>query len=487
MAQTENLTVMFTDIVGFTELTSRQSRDQNRTMLRDHNHLLLPLVARFGGRRVKSMGDSLMLGFYSPTDAVRCAMAMHDALAEYNFGRPDQQQIHIRVAINVGEVRVDGSDIFGEAVNVASRVEGLTPPDQIYFTEAVYLAMNKAEVPCAFAGKHKLKGIPEAVKLFTVPPRQVNRLVPGGEDMGNAPGELPFGGMHRAPPSVGRVTALVNVMRTIHLSQTSSWSGLRAIPSLLNLPPSERLIPLLSGLLFALVLAWAVQRQAGGDQSVIPATAPTTVPSAMPFPATMPSPPPVASDASTPQPVESLESIKDREARELLSRGHAAFEHNRRREAAPAYGKALDLRPDLQDDALVATRLVACLSWASDLAIPIIKKYPSATVIAALSKRTGQQRDLGSRRAADLLNELGFADRIDPFYAALDQLERADSCDAKKAAIARIRSMRDTRTLPALQATLGSGIGGWFKNGCWRDEAKAAIAEIEKSGRNPGN
>src|ERR1043166_3283699 len=196
MAQTENLTVMFTDIVGYSELTSRQSREQNRAMLRDHNRLLLPLVVRFGGRRVKSIGDSLMLGFSSPTDAVRCGMAMHDALAEYNYRKPENQQIHIRVALNVGEVRVDGSDIFGEAVNVASRVEGLTPPDQIYLTEAVYLAMNKAEVPCTFAGKHNPKGIPEPVKLFSVPPRQVNRLVPGGEDMGEAPGELPFGGMH---------------------------------------------------------------------------------------------------------------------------------------------------------------------------------------------------------------------------------------------------------------------------------------------------
>src|ERR1043166_9135425 len=87
----ENLTVMFTYIVGYSELTSRQSRDQNRAMLRDHNRLLLPLVVRFGGRRVKSIGDSLMLGFSSPTDAVRCGMAMHDALAEYNYRKPENQ------------------------------------------------------------------------------------------------------------------------------------------------------------------------------------------------------------------------------------------------------------------------------------------------------------------------------------------------------------------------------------------------------------
>jgi class 3 adenylate cyclase len=468
MAQTENLTVMFTDIVGYSELTARQSREQNRAMLRDHNRLLLPLVVRFGGRRVKSIGDSLMLGFASPTDAVRCGMAMHDALAEYNYGKPEQLQIHIRVALNVGEVRVDGSDIFGEAVNVASRVEGLTPPDQIYLTEAVYLAMNKAEVPCTFAGKHKLKGIPEPVKLFSVPPRQVNRLVPGGEEMAETPGELPFGGMHRAPSTVSGFMALVNVMRNVHLTQPASWD----VSFLVGLPPSARLVPLLSALLVSLVLVWWLHRQPASPEI---SQAVTTAPA---FPTATPAPESASAQPALPQ---AEVSTKEREAREWLSKGHAAFDRNRRREAAPAYAKALALMPSLQDDEKLATRVVACLSWASDLAIPIIRKYPSATIVSALSKRTGQTKDRGSQRAADLLNELGFADRIDPYFVAIEQLERADSCDAKHAAISRVRAMHDPRTLPALRAMLGNGIGGWFKSSCYRSQAKEAIAEIQRT------
>jgi class 3 adenylate cyclase len=475
MPQTENLTVMFTDIVGFTERTSRQSRAQNRAMLRDHNHVLLPLVARFGGRRVKSMGDSLMLGFRSPTDAVRCGMAMHDALAEYNFRKPETDQLHIRVAINVGEVRVDGSDIFGEAVNVASRVEGLTPPDQIYFTEAVYLSMNKAEVPCTFAGKHKLKGIPEPVKLFTVPPRQVQRLVPGGEDLGNAPGELPFGGMHRAAPTVGRIEALMNVVRDIPPLQIATWrewAENHGTP-LLAVPPSERLTPLLATLLVTLVVAWWVQRPP--DEFAPPPLSDARVMTAMT---------PATGSSAKSAPSESVEDEATRkqiQAKQWLQRGHVSFERNRRREAAPAYGKALDLQPALQDDPLVAKRLVACLSWASDLAIPLIKKYPSSEMIQALAKRTAQGRDQGGRRAADLLNELGFADRIDPYFVALTALDTAKSCEDKRAAIGKVRALHDPRTLPALKATLGSGIGGWFKSNCFRSEANEAIAELEKT------
>src|ERR1051326_9012714 len=203
MPHTDNLTIMFTDMVGFTERTSLQSRTQNQAMLRDFNRLMLPVIARFGGHRIKSIGDALLVTFRSPTDGVRCGMALHDALADYNRALPEPQKITVRVAVNVGEVQVEGRDIFGEAVNVASRVEGLTPPGEVYFTEAVYLAMNKAEVSSELLGEHKLKGIPELVKLFRVPPRQVLRLTTAGEDMGEAPGEFPFGGLHKLPPKYG--------------------------------------------------------------------------------------------------------------------------------------------------------------------------------------------------------------------------------------------------------------------------------------------
>ena len=473
MAQTENLTVMFTDIVGFTERTSQQSRAQNRAMLRDHNHLLLPLVARFGGRRVKSIGDSLMLGFHSPTDAVRCGMAMHDALAEYNFRRPESDQIHIRVAINVGEVRIDGNDIFGEAVNVASRVEGLTPPDQIYFTEAVYLAMNKAEVSSTFAGRHKLKGIPEPVKLFTVPPRQVNRLVPGGEDMGDAPGEFPFGGMHRAPSTVGRLATFVNVVRSLHLPtmDTPVWRArLAQIPlPAVAMPPPRRMVPLLFCLFMTLALAWFVQLPPEEEQDQTPARNVAET-----------APPPLESNARVASDGDPTTKQR-REARAWLQKAHAAYEHNHRREAAPAYGRALELEPALENDPLVATRLVACLSWASDLATPLIRKHPSAAVVAALAKRTWQAEDLGGQRAADLLTEIGHADRIDPYFSGMKALSQATTCEAKRAAIAQVRGLHDPRSLPALQALRGHGISGWFKSSCYRSEAQAAIEEIQKS------
>jgi len=178
-------------------------------LLATHNQLLLPLVRAFKGRHVKSIGDALLLTFKSPTDAMLCAMAMQDRLHEYNLGVPEPEQIHIRVAASLGEVRVTKTDVFGDPVNLTSRVEAITPVDEVYLSEAVYLAMNKAEVPIKEVGYQELKGISSPVKIFSIPRFTSNRLVadpigaaPPGKNGGkpsslaNVAIQYPFGGAH---------------------------------------------------------------------------------------------------------------------------------------------------------------------------------------------------------------------------------------------------------------------------------------------------
>ena len=198
MARAENLVIMFTDIVGFTEMMSTQSRQENDTMLSRSESLLVGVAKKFGGRRIKSIGDALLLVFKSPTDAVHCAMAMHDALWERNQSVPNEREkISIRVSLNSGEVQLKSGDVFGEPVNVAARLEGMTPPNEVYFTEAIYLSMNKAEVSHELVGRHELRGIPEKVTIYRVPRgASAQRLVAiGSED--EFENQYPFGGMHR--------------------------------------------------------------------------------------------------------------------------------------------------------------------------------------------------------------------------------------------------------------------------------------------------
>ncbi len=199
MADTENLAILLTDMVGFTERSSSQSRADFHDLLKNHDQILKDTALLYSGEWVKSTGDGMLVVFRSPTNAVQCGMAMQDALAEYNHQNPAEDQIHIRVAVNLGEVRREGnSDIFGEAVNVTARIESLTPTDQVYFTQAVYLAMNKAEVPSERVGSETLKGIPEPVDIYRVPAGQAMRLVTTGEPMQGEGVPYPFGGMPHA-------------------------------------------------------------------------------------------------------------------------------------------------------------------------------------------------------------------------------------------------------------------------------------------------
>ncbi|MBL8910747.1 MAG: adenylate/guanylate cyclase domain-containing protein [Archangium sp.] len=166
--RTANLAIVFTDIKGFTERTSKQTLEENEKLLKTHNDLLAPLFRALGGRVVKTIGDAFMVTFESPTSAVLSGVAIQDALWKYNQTASAEAQLRVRVAINVGEVRLEGNDVFGEPVNIAARVEGLAEADDVTFTEAVYLSMNRAEVSAEELGKFELKGIPEPVKLFRV-------------------------------------------------------------------------------------------------------------------------------------------------------------------------------------------------------------------------------------------------------------------------------------------------------------------------------
>ncbi len=218
--RTENLTILFVDIAGFTATTSRQSRAENAKLLQTFNSTLLPIIKRFKGLVVKSIGDALLLTFRSPTDAMLCAMALQDAMHAHNLNAQDDEKIHIRVAANLGEVRITKKDIFGEPVNVASRIEGVTPADEIYLSEAVYMAMNKAEVPAQEAGQFELAGVSGALRLYCIPRFATTRLIPQQLSPQEQGDELlfPYGGMHQRSPDAKRVQ--------LTPSSTPIWKGL---------------------------------------------------------------------------------------------------------------------------------------------------------------------------------------------------------------------------------------------------------------------
>jgi adenylate cyclase len=164
--RTENLTVLLTDIKGFTERTSSQSREESASWLGRHEALLGPVVRIFGGTRRKDIGDAWLVTFPSPTDAVRSAMAIQDRLWAYNRHVADEARIDVRAVLTQGEVQVSGGELIGEAVTMALKLEGLADAREVLLTESVYLAMNRKEAPTEEVGLRRVAGLPEAVRLY---------------------------------------------------------------------------------------------------------------------------------------------------------------------------------------------------------------------------------------------------------------------------------------------------------------------------------
>ncbi len=166
--RTENLSIVFIDIAGFTPRTSAQTREENVRMLQRFEGIVRPLVRVYSGRVVKTIGDAFLLAFRSPTDALLCSAAVQDRIAETDGEVAPADRFSVRAAVNAGDVRVEGRDVFGEAVNIAARIEGRAAAGEIYFSEAVYLSMTRSEVPSEEVGYAELKGIAGKVRLYRV-------------------------------------------------------------------------------------------------------------------------------------------------------------------------------------------------------------------------------------------------------------------------------------------------------------------------------
>jgi class 3 adenylate cyclase len=165
---TQNLAIMFTDIKGFTERTSGTTREGMKSLLAEHDRLLVPVFQYFDGRIVKTIGDAFLVTFASPTDAVLCGVTIQEVLRQYNLAAEEARRLEVRVAINVGEVEVTDNDVLGEAVNIAARLEGATEAGEVYFTDAVLQTMNRSEAPSADVGEKLFKGIPHPVRVYRV-------------------------------------------------------------------------------------------------------------------------------------------------------------------------------------------------------------------------------------------------------------------------------------------------------------------------------
>jgi adenylate cyclase len=161
--------ILAADVAGYSRLMSADEAgtlDALKSCLSDS---VVPLMTGFGGRIFKTTGDGILVEFASAVEAVDCAVKMQRQLAKRNQDRPPERRIEFRVAINLGDVIVDGGDVFGDGVNIAARLQPFAEPGGICVTHALYeQVVNKVEVPFAEMGLRKLKNIATPVRVFRV-------------------------------------------------------------------------------------------------------------------------------------------------------------------------------------------------------------------------------------------------------------------------------------------------------------------------------
>lgn len=165
----KNLSVMLTDLQGYSTKSASSSRSELMSLVQTHNNLLKPVIDFYNGTIVKSLGDSFLCTFESATDAAVCAIAIQIITKEYNRRLPSKDgSLIVRVAVSSGDVSIEDGDIFGEAVNLAARMEKLEEIANggIALNEATYLLVNRQEIHAEMVGEHSFKGISQPVKVY---------------------------------------------------------------------------------------------------------------------------------------------------------------------------------------------------------------------------------------------------------------------------------------------------------------------------------
>ena len=146
------------------------ARDEERTLaeLKQLRQAVIdPVLSRYRGRIVKTMGDGLLVDFSSAVDAVKCAVEFQEQMARHNAPLPQEDQINWRLGIHTGDIMIDGDDIFGDGVNIAARLEGLSAPGGVCISDDTFRQIRaKSDVSFEDGGIQNLKNIAEPMQVW---------------------------------------------------------------------------------------------------------------------------------------------------------------------------------------------------------------------------------------------------------------------------------------------------------------------------------
>ncbi len=161
--------ILAADVVGYSRLMGADEAGTLRHLIELRQQDLEPRIAEHRGRVVKLMGDGLLVEFASVVDAVACAVAWQNGVAEREAAADDDKRLTFRIGINLGDVIVEGDDIHGDGVNIAARLEGLAEPGGICIADTVYKNVKaKLDLVYEDLGPQQVKNIAEPVHVYRI-------------------------------------------------------------------------------------------------------------------------------------------------------------------------------------------------------------------------------------------------------------------------------------------------------------------------------
>jgi adenylate cyclase len=161
--------VLAADVVGYSRLMAADESGTHTRVSGLRKGVMEPEIAGYRGRIVKFTGDGVLAVFASAVDAIECAAAIQKGLAQNQSGMAQNEQIWLRIGVNVGDIIVEEEDIYGDSVNVADRLQELSDPGGICVSQIVYeYVRTKTDLAFEAAGEHRVKNIPEPVVVYRV-------------------------------------------------------------------------------------------------------------------------------------------------------------------------------------------------------------------------------------------------------------------------------------------------------------------------------
>lgn len=161
--------ILAADVVNYSQLMHADEVATLAALKSRRKDILEPIIARYGGRLFNLVGDGAMVEFGSAVSAVQCAIELQEAMSTANTDSPRERQIVLRIGVHLGDVMVEGTDLYGDGVNIASRLEGLAEPGGVLISEDVHRQIsNKLSLTFDDIGPQILKNIARPVRAFRI-------------------------------------------------------------------------------------------------------------------------------------------------------------------------------------------------------------------------------------------------------------------------------------------------------------------------------